>query len=307
MKMPEAEILFKEDCELRNYSKNTISRYMGNIRRLREVVENSLDNLDVEQIRYPMLRAFMVAMKKDGYGVESLNSWVTTLRTFFRFLEEEEVIPENVASKLRYGKAPTVFAKVLTTDEVLRLLSCRVPRSSDFETCRDQLLLELFYATGTRISEVVNLLWSNVDFQYRRITVVGKGNKERMIPYTDRVAEAFAAYREEWKRHIGEEFTGGVFSSRKAHTGRNKMCVRIARRILKERVEAAGLDKRVYPHLLRHTFATHLLENGAHMISVQKLMGHKNYQSTLRYEHVAMKNVYEDYAKCAPNPTAKSW
>lgn len=300
MRLEEAEVLYKEELDLRGLADTTVKFYLQTVRDIHKFMLQGYGDLPVDEITHPMLRAFMVCLKKKGAAPAYMNKHLAGVRAFFLFLEYEELVTTNVSLKLKWMKVRQTLPDVLTQEEVKLILMATVPKRTDFEMCRNQLFVEVFYATGARLSEIAGLHWRNVDFKNRRIKVLGKGNKERIIPYTERVGKAFEAYLEEWEREIALELRGYVFISIAPSRFGQRLSGDACVNVFANRAKASGIKKRVYPHLFRHTFATHMLENGAHLISVQKLLGHASYASTLRYEHVAMRNVLEDYEKCVP-------
>lgn len=265
-------------------------------------VRQTLEQLDqwAEKHGHPLadlgtqeLAAFVSQRKSDGLAASSLRITTVHLKVFFRWLAGRNVLPMDPAEPLISPRGDLTLPETLASPAIGQLLdSVRGTAPLDL---RDRALLELFYSSGLRLSELCNVRLENFDTDERFLRVTGKGNKTRVVPVGD---AAFAALEEYLRTarptlvskrtssHIFLTVRGGPFSPDRV------------RQIVKERAKQAGIDQNVYPHLLRHSFATHLLEGGADLRVIQELLGHADIATTQIYTHVdasRLKNVHRKF------------
>ena len=228
-----------------------------------------------------MLREYVYHLKDLGLAPASIRRNVSAVRTYFRFLVGEGHVVRDPSDRLETPKRWRTLPDVLTVDEVTRLLAA--PTLDDALVFRDRALLELAYGAGLRVSEWITLAARDVLLDEGVVRVFGKGSKERLVPIGRSAIGAVAIYLRELRPRLERgEGQGTLFLN-----ARGKPLTRMgAWKILKKHVEAAGLTKRVTPHTLRHSFATHLLENGADLRAVQEMLGHADIATTQIYTHV---------------------
>ena len=239
------------------------------------------------------LDEFLWSERERGLKPASLFRKVEALKSYFAFETLEECLPESPAETLRTPRIPARLPKFLTQDEALRLLSA--PGGSSYEDIRDRAMLELLYAAGLRVSELVSLKPEAANLQDGWVRVVGKGNKERMVPVHARALACLRAYLAERERRFKNP-APELFLGR---GGRRVSRIQFWRR-LRELGTRAGLKTRLHPHLLRHTFATHLLQGGADLRSVQEMLGHADLATTQIYTHLDSAALKAAHAKHHP-------
>ena len=228
-----------------------------------------------------MLREYVYHLKDLGLAPASIRRNVSAVRTYFRFLVGEGHVVRDPSDRLETPKRWRTLPDVLTVDEVTRLLAAAT--LDDALVFRDRAMLELAYGAGLRVSEWITLAVKDVLLDEGVVRVFGKGSKERLVPIGRSAIGAVAIYLRELRPRLEHgEGQGTLFLN-----ARGKPLTRMgAWKILQKHVEAAGLTKRVTPHTLRHTFATHLLENGADLRAVQEMLGHADIATTQIYTHV---------------------
>lgn len=249
------------------------------------------------EVEHDDLAEWLLAGKRSGLSAASLAQRLVSVRVFFRHLADIGAIGRNAAATVDSPKLWQHLPEVLTVEEVGRLLAA--PDEGSEEGRRDKAVLELFYACGLRASELAGLSLDDLFFTEGVIRCVGKGGKERRVPIADRAADAVRAWidggRERWAaagRKKGRPASRLLFPSKRGGAMRRETVWRI----VKEEARAAGIEKRIYPHLLRHSFASHLLANGASLRTIQEMLGHVDISTTQIYTHVdagRLKKVHE--------------
>jgi integrase/recombinase XerC len=238
-----------------------------------------------------LIRSFLAHLHRSGLRKSSSARKLASLRTFFRFLCREGVLDTNPARPILSPRLERRIPTHLDEAEVGRLLD--VPGDAD-GALRARAILELLYATGIRCSELVGLDVGEADLSARMVRVLGKGRKERIVPFGKRAAEALRAYLP--ARARAHPRNDALFVN--ARGGR--LTDRSVRKILASRVRQVALARRISPHTLRHSFATHLLERGADLRAIQELLGHASLSTTQRYTHVNARHLVEIYKKSHP-------
>ena len=276
----------------RNASPHTVRAYGEDLaqfaRHLRVELGRDARPGDVDHL---LIRAFLARLHREGLKASSAARKLATLRTFFRYLCREGVLDRNPARALLSPRQEKRVPTHLDEADVARLLE--MPGDAD-AAVRGRALLEMLYATGIRCSELVGLDVAEVDFDARMIRVLGKGRKERIIPFGRRARAAVEAYLPVRARTRPRE--DALFVN--ARGGR--LTDRSVRALVARRVRQVALARRISPHTLRHSFATHLLERGADLRSIQELLGHARLATTQRYTHVNMRHLLEIYKKSHP-------
>lgn len=236
---------------------------------------------------------FLWSQRERGLKPASLFRKVESLKSYFGFEMLESNLPESPAETLRTPRIPARLPKFLTKDEAARLLAA--PNTAEYEDVRDRAMLELLYASGLRVSELVSMKTEAANLQDGWVRVTGKGNKERMVPVHARALAAVKVYLTErekrFKNPAPEMFLG--------RTGRKLSRIQFWRR-LKELGVRAGIKQKLHPHLLRHTFATHLLQGGADLRSVQEMLGHADLATTQIYTHLDASALKAAHSKHHP-------
>lgn len=220
---------------------------------------------------------------------------LASLRTFFQYCLREGYVVSNPAKEVATPKIPKRLPRFLTVDEVFALL--KQPAGDGALGARDQAILELLYASGLRVSELVGLDIGEVDCTQQTVRVLGKGRKERIVPMGEKAASAIARYQECRLTLLPEGSTEqALFVNRRG----GRLTARSVERLLGKYIRRMGLGKNVTPHVLRHTFATHLLGAGADMRGIQELLGHASLSTTQKYTHVSLEQMMQVYDGAHP-------
>ena len=242
------------------------------------------------------LRGYLAALHEAGYAKTSIARKLACLRSFYRFGQREAWVDHNPAKALRNPRKTRKLPHFLTTTEVGKLLAA--PPSDQPPGLRDRAILETLYSAGLRVSELVGLCDGDLDFEQGIMRVRGKGRKERIAPLGSYAVRALGRWLKV-RKLSAKEPTGRaapVFINRFG----SRLTARSVGRMLEKHLQHAGLDDRTSPHTLRHSFATHLLDRGADIRSVQKLLGHKSLETTQIYTHVSTSNLRAAYEKAHP-------
>jgi integrase/recombinase XerC len=241
------------------------------------------------------VRSFLAALTRSGLGKKSQGRALSAVRSLFRFACREGVLEANPAQGVKTPKAPKTLPRHLRPGEVERLIEA--PQGEGPLVQRDRAILELLYAAGLRVSELVGLDWPDLDLSARVVRVMGKGSKERMVPFGRPAAEALRQWLALWEtvRAAGDD-DQPVFLNRRG----TRLSDRDVRRIIDRWVDAAAVARGVHPHTLRHTFATHLLEGGADLRAIQELLGHSSLSTTQKYTHLEVDRLLAVYRDAHP-------
>lgn len=220
---------------------------------------------------------------------------VATLRTFFQYCMKKGLVASNPAKEVATPKVPKKLPKFLTVDEVFTLIKATSEDGS--AGARDKAIVELLYASGLRVSELVGLNVDNIDLKENLVRVLGKGRKERIVPFGDKAKKALLRYLSLRHELAGEgSHEKGFFLNCRG----GRLTVRSVERLIRKYIAKSGLQKTVTPHILRHTFATHLLGAGADMRGIQELLGHTSLSTTQKYTHVSLDNMMKVYDAAHP-------
>lgn len=252
---------------------------------------DALVNVSREQIT-----GYMTQLKEKGLAAATIARKLAAIKAFYRFMTAEGYMDANPAEVVEAGTKGIKLPRVLSEDEVVRLLN--QPDITTAEGFRDRTMLEVLYATGMRVSELINLTLERVDLNMKYIIAFGKGSKERIVPLGSVAAEFLQHYLEKVRPKL-------------THAGRNTNIVFLAFggheltrqrfwQIIRAYGRKANINKALTPHILRHSFATHLLDNGADLRSVQELLGHSDISTTQIYTHLTNKRLRDIYSKAHP-------
>ena len=269
-------------------SKNTVSSYKNDI-------SSFLSWLNKKQINYQQvsgknINEFISNLFNSGLKSSSINRKISSIKHFYLFLSKKKIIKYSPADEIETPKQEKYLPISMSEDEVERLLSS--PNSNLTIERRDKAMIEILYATGMRISELVNLKLTDIDFNRSVLKVFGKGSKERLVPYGEKAAEALDIYLRDRKRSDSKNV---FLSNRGSQITRGAFWQRIKIYIKRENLKSS-----ISPHTLRHAFATHLLNRGADLRSVQILLGHSDLSTTQIYTHIAKQRLGEILKKHHP-------
>jgi integrase/recombinase XerC len=277
----------------RRYSPATLANYTRSLRRLREFLA-AQGVTRWQQVRGEQIQAQIAKSHRAGLSPGSLRDMLSAYRSFYRWLAREGEAATNPAIGVRSPKAPRKLPQVLDVDEVGALLDFP---ADDPESVRDRALLELLYSSGLRVSELTSVRWRDLDMAEGMIRVTGKGSKTRIVPVGGKAIAALQALREQdhpgaddplVRGHLGKPLTPGGVRAR-----------------LKRRAKDQGVWKRVYPHLLRHSCASHVLESSGDLRAVQELLGHADIGTTQIYTHLDFQHLAKVYDAAHPRARRK--
>ncbi len=247
------------------------------------------------------LRGFLSALHDAGYAKTSIARRLASVRSFFRFAQRESWVDSNPARPLRNPRKSRKLPHFLSTDEIGRLLAS--PPANEQAGKRDRAMLEVLYSAGLRVSELVGLNDEDHDREQSVVTIRGKGRKERLAPigsYAEKALKDWLAVRQLAAEHLtNKQQPQGAAPLFTNKFGR-RITTRSVARMLEKHLKQSGLDSRTSPHTLRHSFATHLIDRGADIRSVQELLGHKSLVTTQIYTHVSTANLRAAYEKAHP-------
>jgi len=269
----------------KDYSKHTILNYRLDLDDFRKF----LGEAAIEKVDYLILRKYLAHLKEKKLGAKTMSRHLSTLRSFFKFLIREGYLKTNPILTLSSPKLEKHLPRFLTEEEVSRLIEASLPK--DEQGLRDRAILETFYSCGIRISELVGLNIDDVDFIGGVIKVRGKGKKERISPIGDKAIGAIRAYLDKRKRQ-----SGVIFLNKRG----TRISARGVRNIFSKYMRISQIKQGASPHTLRHSFATHLLNRGADLRTVQELLGHANLATTQIYTHLTTEKLKSVYDKAHP-------
>jgi len=257
--------------------------------------KKKIDPLDESKVDRHVMRDYLSHLAERGIAKASIARKLSAIRSFFRYLVREEIIPKNPIEQVSSPKLDRRLPSFLTKEEMEKLLGA--PDLSTPLGQRDQALLELLYASGLRVSELTGLTPEQVDLNSNEIRVWGKGSKERMVLMGEPAAGALKNYIGEGRNQLmGKKKSSALFLDRYGQ----RLTERSVQRLLEQYAKKAGIGKRVHPHMLRHTFATHMLDGGADLRVVQELLGHARLTSTQIYTHVTKGQARKVYLSAHP-------
>jgi integrase/recombinase XerD len=278
----------------RGLSQSSVQVYLQAVERFVEWAE--VEGIeDLATLRHPEIRQYLFHLKDLGRAASTVRVSLSAIRAYYGFLLDEGQIEVDPTEPLESPRPGRSLPDALSMEEVLALLEA--PDESRATYWRDRAILELLYATGIRVSELTGLRLSDIDFEERSIRVLGKGDKERIVPFGEAASGALERYLRELRpRHDTGASGGHVFLNPRGR-GLTRMSVYTT---VRESARRAGIERRVSPHTLRHTFATHLLQGGADLTVVQELLGHADISTTQIYTHLDREHLRKAHRKYHP-------
>lgn len=270
----------------RAYSDNTVGAYMNDLNKYEEFLKKDILESDTEDLeRYlkyiKNLESTTVAHK------------ITSIKSYFNYNIKRGIVSVNPADKVSRPKLTKHLPEYLTEEEVGKLLDVEVKSPYDY---RNKTILELLYSSGIRISELVNIKTPNYDSEECLIRIMGKGSKERIVPLGDYAVNIMNDYMNNYRPLINKKHTDYIFINNRG----DKISRQFIFKVIKKEALKKGIKKDISPHTLRHTFATHLLKNGADLRIIQELLGHENISTTQIYTHVTNNKLKSDYETYFP-------
>jgi integrase/recombinase XerC len=279
----------------KRYSKHTVISYNQDLSQLQQYISKNHPELPVEEANHSILRGWIVSLVEAGIQPKSINRKIASLRSFYKFLLKQGIIDKNPTTKIKVLKTGKKLPQFVSEQDMNMLLdNCEF--SHDFSGKRDQLILELLYGTGIRLSELISLKTSDVNFHNRTIKVLGKRNKERVIPFSTSLDKVIKNYIVEKNNNFEDPLISNLIVTDNNEVSYPMFIYRIVKKYLNL---FTTIDKRS-PHVLRHTFATHLLNKGADLNAVKDLLGHTSLAATQVYTHNSLDKLKSVFDQAHP-------
>lgn len=277
----------------RQASPHTLSNYRRDLQSWQEFCA-AQNLIDPEAVQFVHVQQFMAQEHRRGLAPKSIQRRLSALRSLFKYLMKHGQLQHNPSAGLRAPKAPRKLPQVLDVDEAVRLVE--LPTDGQLGR-RDRAMLELLYSSGLRVSELCSLSWRNLDLDDSLVTVLGKGGKTRVVPVGSHAVSALEA----WRQQSAPALDAPVFPGR----GGVAISTRAVQLRLRQLAQQQGIWKRVYPHLLRHSFASHMLESSGNLRGVQELLGHADIATTQIYTHLNFQHLATVYDSAHPRAKRK--
>ena len=277
----------------KRYSPNTVIAYQTDLDQFYDYLLLQYNITDIAGVSHPVIRSWLVYLMEHQVGPRSVNRKLTTLKSFYKFLLREGVLEENPMRKVTSLKISQRLPVFVEKDKMESLFD-HIEFEEGFPGLRNKLILEMFYATGMRLSELVNLKETDIDFHHDTLKVLGKRNKERLIPFSKQFESQLKAYLVEKQNSFGDN--NDLFLT----DGGCRIYPKLVYRIVTRYLGTVTTMEKKSPHVLRHTFATHLLNNGAELNAVKELLGHASLSATQVYTHNTIDKLKRIYKQAHP-------
>ncbi|WP_407405714.1 site-specific tyrosine recombinase XerD [Chryseobacterium sp.] len=286
----------------RNFSENTLDAYVRDIKKLKEYAEEQLEGIGPDTISYDNLQEYIFKLSKLKFSERSQARWISSIKAFFKYLLEDEVRTDNPSSLLEGPKLGLYLPDTLSLSDINKIIDA-IDDSTEIGQ-RNHSIIEVLYGCGLRVSELIDVKISNINFKENYIKVVGKGNKVRFVPLADYTAQLLQRYIVEVraKNKINKKFEDILFLNSRG-TSMSRVIIFI---IIKELTDKAGISKKISPHTFRHSFATHLLQNGADLRFIQEMLGHSSITTTGIYTHLKTEELRDVILNYHPRNKAKT-
>nr|WP_091772071.1 tyrosine recombinase XerC [Piscibacillus halophilus] len=280
----------------KNASPLTVKHYIDDVNQFLVFLDHEVIH-EFEQVTHTTIRVFLTELYKQNLSRRSVSRKLSSLRTFYNFLEHEGIVTHNPFQQVTMPKSQKKLPEFFYEEELVKLFEVEDLRTPIGQ--RNQAILEVFYATGIRVSELVKIQKNDIDFSINTILIHGKGNKERYVPFGSFAQHALETFLNEGRQELlkkSNDATDKVFLNNRG----KPITERGVRYVLNEMIKRASLTSTIHPHKLRHTFATHLLNEGADLRTVQEMLGHESLSSTQVYTHVTKDYLQKVYKNAHP-------
>lgn len=283
----------------KGYSKKTIISYENDLNLFNTYLkENKITN--IKNIEYNTIRKYLSYLHDNKYETTSVSRKISSLRSFFKYNIKEKVIIKNPMTLISNPKKEKKLPKYLNYEEIEKLLNSIEQDTK--EGIQETLIIELLYSTGIRVSELVNIKIKDIKIKENQINILGKGNKERIVLFGEKAKEAIKIYLNSYR----EYFTGNISNEYLLINKKGKqLTTNKIELIVKNVLRKSSIKLNITPHTLRHTFATHMLDSGADLKSVQELLGHENLKTTAIYTHISNERLKHVYINSHPRTLKK--
>jgi len=273
----------------KKYSDNTILSYQEDILEFYNVINKK--NVDITEKE---IRTYLTYLYDKKYNRNSISRKLSGVRNFYNYLYNNDIVSENYFIDIHNPKKIKGLPNYLKEEEVDKLFD--IPDINNPLGQRNLLILEMLYATGVRVSELVNIKIKDINIYNNSIKIIGKGSKMRIVFFGSFCKKSLDIYLEDGRKKLNKKDCEYLFLNKNG----NKLSDRMVRNILDDLIIKAGIDKNVYPHMIRHTFATDMLKSGADLMTVKELLGHENIDTTSIYTHVTDEQIRTIYNNCHP-------
>ncbi len=279
----------------KRYSVNTITSYTADLNDFFSYLSVQFGETSLKHINHTFIRSWLASLKDNGLTSKSINRKISSLKSFFKYCVRTEILASSPMGKIispKIGKRLPVFVK---EEETKKLVETLTQTSDTWKSLNAKMLITIFYSTGMRLSELITLKEKQIDFSRSSIKVLGKGNKERVIPVSQETIENIKQYQELRNKEIGST-DGFLLVTEKG----KKLYPKYAYLLVNQYLGTVGTLDKKSPHVLRHTFATHLMNNGADLNAVKELLGHSSLASTQIYTHNTIEKLKDIHKKAHP-------
>ncbi len=278
----------------RRFSEHTINAYQTDLKQFAEYIRNTYEIENVQEVTFTMIRSYVVHLMQMGRKPKSVNRKLSSIKSFFGYLRKQGKVETNPALPIQTVKTPKVLVNTVGEDELHNLLTSSGYFEDSLEGWRSRAIIELLYATGMRRSELINIKLNAVDFTKHQIRVVGKRNKERIIPFPHEAEQPLRKYIDLQPRN--SQSPDVLFLTDKGKMLYPKLVYNVVNRYLSY---VTTVNKKS-PHILRHSYATHLLNKGADVNDIKELLGHANLSATQVYTHNSIEKLKTEYNQAHP-------
>jgi integrase/recombinase XerC len=278
----------------KRYSPKTVISYQSDLDQFSQFLLNTYDEPQPEVATFPMIRSWIVSLVEQQLDPSSVNRKIACLRSFYKYLLRQEMISKNPMVKVSVLKTQKRLPHFVKETDVVNLLDTTVPENTH-EGIRDRLILEFFYGTGMRLSELIGLKDTGINFRDSTVKVLGKRNKERIIPFPESLGELISQYKTIRDKEVIKKEHGNLFVTDQG----NALYPMLIQRMIKKSLKNSSVEKKS-PHVLRHTYATHLLNKGAEINAVKDLLGHTSLAATQVYTHNSIEKLKKVFDQAHP-------
>lgn len=276
----------------KKYSDMTILSYKDDLIEYNEFLGNNF--ISITNVNYEIVKKYLKYLYERKINKSSISRKLSSIRGLYNYLVRENIIEVNYFNNISNPKKEIYLPKYLKEEELNKIFN--VCNDNDYLSQRDSLIIELLYSTGVRVSELVNIKIKDIDIENKSIKVLGKGRKERIVLYNNHTKEAMNIYLSDGYHKLNKLNSGYLILNKAG----NKLSERYVRIIIDKLVRKAGLDIKIGPHSLRHTFATDMIENGADLVTIKELLGHASLNTTSIYTHITNEQIRKTYNMAHP-------